>query len=469
MSQLLIVDDEPSIAWSLSEFLRDQGHEVAIASSAEEGLGHLESNPADAILLDVRLPGMDGIKALPLFRDRAASAPIIVMTAFGDLETAVSAIEGGAFDYLIKPFDLHQANVVVRSALSRLETPGPSERASEVTAAHLIGRSNEMQEVYKQIALVARAEVPVLITGETGTGKELVARAIHAHSHRAGGPFVPISLAALAPGLVEAELFGQGPGVVAGAAGERAGLLELAAGGTILLDEIGDVPGGMQQKLLRALEQREISRVGEARTRPIDVRVIAATNRSLEPLLGGAFREDLYYRLSVFSIDLPPLRERRGDLRLLAAHFLERAGLVGAGSPMFTDEFLAELVQREWPGNVRELRNAIEHAALRARGGPISRDHLPPPVQRAGDAASGLATPNQRLRTAALDWLDQALADEESMPPGTLHETFLEVVERPFLRKVVDRHGGNLTAAAALLGMHRATLRQKLKGPLEDG
>jgi len=397
VSCILVVDDEESICWSFREFLGDEGHRVESAASAEEALRVAAEVRPDAVILDVRLPGLDGIAALPRLRERAGGAPIVVMTAFGDLETAVRAVEAGAFDYLVKPFDLDRVAAVVRRALEAGRRParsGPPAPATDL-GEMIVGSSPPMQALFRRIALVASAEVPVLIAGESGTGKELVARALHRHGPRRDGPFVPVCLPALSPGLVESELFGHARGAFTGAAQDRKGILELAQGGTVLLDEVGDAPLSLQVKLLRAIEHREVAPVGDARTRPVDIRVLAATNRPLPELVAaGTFREDLYFRLAAFPIRVPPLRERPEDIPALAAHFLARRG--GAAAPAV--DVLEALRARPWPGNVRELRNAIEHAAILARGGPIRPEHLPPAPSpaplatgRAGLAATGAA------------------------------------------------------------------------------
>ncbi len=336
MSHVLIVDDEPSICWGFRELLTDDGHEVSIASSAEEALDIAAETTPDAVILDVRLPGRDGLSAIKDLRQRIGDVPIIVVTAFGNLQTAVRAVEEGAYDYLSKPFDLEQAAEILRRALRRPAQPRESRdsytQSIDEPAAQgtLIGSSLAMQAVFKQIALVAASDVPVLITGESGTGKELVAHAIHAHGRRKAAPFVPVCLAALSEGVLESELFGHVRGAFTGADRDRQGLLELADGGTVLLDEIGDVPLPVQVKLLRAIEQREVTPVGHTRPRQVDFRVVAATNRPLAELVAkGEFREDLYYRLGVFHIHLPPLRARTDDIPVLAAHFLRLATVDG--------------------------------------------------------------------------------------------------------------------------------------------
>jgi two-component system nitrogen regulation response regulator GlnG len=472
MSRVLIVDDEASICWAFGEYLGDLGHEVAVAATAEEGLDLARRQPLDAVVLDVRLPGIDGISAMGAFREHVGAAPIIVITAFGNLDTAIRAMDAGAFDYLVKPFDLDQAAAIVQRALETGWTiagasdstagRGPEERLSN----RLIGSSAPMQALFKQIALVAAADVPVLITGESGTGKELVARAIHEHGARRGRPFLPVCLAALSPGLIEGELFGHLRGSFTGANHDRKGLLELAAGGTVLLDEIGDVPLGMQVKLLRAIEHREATPVGDARPRPIDVRFLAATNRPLTELMAaGQFREDLFFRLSVFPIHVPPLRDRLDDVPILAKHFLALASPRQGQDVTLRDDLIAELTRRPWLGNVRELRNAIERAAIVARGGPVLPEHLPPSIDLHGRSAESSSA--QGLEEAIAWWTEKALKEPDAGEPsdedGTLYDQFLSQVEPPMLRTVLRRQSGNKALAAQRIGIHRSTLRQKLR------
>jgi DNA-binding NtrC family response regulator len=318
-----------------------------------------------------------------------------------------------------------------------------------------------MQDLFKKIALVAPADVPVLITGESGTGKELVARAIHRHGGRRHGPFLPICVAALSPHLVEGEIFGHLKGSFTGATHDRKGLLELASGGTVLLDEVGDIPINLQVKLLRALEHREVTPVGDARPRLTDIRLIAATNRPLSDLIAsGQFREDLFFRLSVFQIQIPPLRERREDIPALAEHFLRQSRLPDVADTRLSTDVLAALHSRPWTGNVRELRNAIEHAAIIARGRPIRPEHLPPAAT--GTPAGTLAI--QGIAQEIFRWTEQeahAIAAETEESP--LYERFLELVEPPLLQAMLEHCHGNRAAAAQKLGIHRATLRQKLR------
>lgn len=463
MSRLLIVDDEPAICWGFREFLSEEGHQVQIASTAEDALKLTTKEKFDAIVLDVRLPGMDGLSALGEIRRRTKNAPVIVITAFGDLEIAVRAISEGAFDYLPKPFDLEEAAAIVRRALvSRRSHEGKGTSEDKFSEEEtLLGSSPVMQVVFKQIALVAQSDVPVLITGEGGTGKELVARAIHSHSRRKDHPFLPISIGALNPQTVETELFGHAKGAYPGATAARQGLLEQAEGGTILLDEVSEAPPALQIKMLRAIENREILPLGEVRPRAINVRILASTRKPLVELLTDQnFREDLYFRLSGFHIHLPPLRERLEDLDLLTDHILE-AGKRREPSLSLSGEARQALHRRTWNGNARELRHVMEHAILLARRGELLPEHFPDEIRPEPESLdpSGVDPIEQKLQA----WIERTLELHSSEPSEELYERFLSVVEPPFLRAVLLNCDGNRALAAQRLGIHRATLRQKLR------
>ncbi|HVX13036.1 MAG TPA: sigma-54 dependent transcriptional regulator [Pirellulales bacterium] len=449
---LLIVDDEESIGWALRRLASDEGHAAAVASSAEEALELADRQSFDLILLDIRLPGADGLSAMRQLKKLQPQAPIVVMTAFGNLATAVEAIRNGAFDYVTKPFDIEQAASVISRALAQRAAPLAQAPRGPNEPEELIGASPGMQDVFKRIALVADTGAAVLITGESGTGKELVARAIHRHSACAAGPLVPINLAALNPSLVESELFGHTRGAFTGAEQARSGLLELADGGTVFFDEAGDIPLAVQVKLLRVLEQHEVTPVGDTRPRRTSFRVIAATHRDLRgDIKAGRFREDLFFRLAVFEIGLPPLRERPEDIPLLAELFLRRLNDMGQPAT-FSAAAIDEMRRRRWRGNVRELRNAVEHAALLARGGTIFPEHLPSLPNTAADAPD--------LNRAVQEWVRSRLA----MPvaPDNLYQQFLDDVEPTLLSAVLERTDNNRVAAAHMLGIHRATLRKKL-------
>ncbi len=460
--EILIVDDEQTICWGLKRVAEGLGHCAETASSAEQGLELAAATLPDLIMLDVRLPGMDGLAAIEHFRLLAPAAPIIIMTAYGDLATAVAAVRQGAFEYLVKPFDLQVAERTIRRAAKwRDEAAGaPQTTPASVHAAGLVGQSTGIQEVFKRIALVAPSEACVHILGESGTGKELVARAIHQFSRRSAGPFVAVNVAALNPSLVESELFGHVRGAFTGADQPHRGLLEQSSGGTIFLDEVADIPPPLQVKLLRAVEHGEILPVGSARPTPIDLRVISATHQNLlDKVADGSFRHDLLFRLSTFQIDLPPLRSRRDDIRPLAEHFLWLlADRNHTARLPLSDEALSELQQRPWYGNVRELKNAVEHAIILARGGTIGVEHLPPSIA----AIRGTVPRDEEaLGDLVRKWVESRL--ENGAAPDNLYEQLLAVVEPPLLEAVLEKHHGHRAAAAGTLGLHRMTLRKKLK------
>jgi two-component system nitrogen regulation response regulator GlnG len=450
---VLIVEDEQAISWALERALSREGYQARTAATAEQGLALAQQSPPAAVILDVRLPGMDGLTALARFRAQFADLPVIIITAYGSLDTAVRAVAGGAFDYLLKPFDLQQALDAVARAMRR---PAPAEAGplpDGTGVEEIVGHSPAIQAVFKRIALAAPRDTCVLITGESGTGKELVARAIHHHSPRRDRPFLPVHLAGLNPNLVESELFGHVRGAFTGAAASRDGLLTLADGGTVLLDEIGDVPAGVQVKLLRALEQGEVIPVGGNRPLTLNNRLLAATHQDLGRLVAdGRFREDLFFRLNVFSIHLPPLRERRDDIPALAEHFLRR---FSAHSLPLTADTVSYLTAQPWPGNVRELRNALEHAAIVAHHGPIRPDHFPPLLIRPRDGSA-----SDRLGDAVRAWAAERIASQSS--PKDMYGELLRTAEPALLDEVVRRVRGNRWEAARWLGLNRATVRKKL-------
>ena len=458
MSQILIVDDEEAVCWALQRALTREGHRVAVAASAEEAFALAQKQRPDAIILDVRLPGLDGLSALGRLRQLTQDAPVIVVTAFGNLTTAVRAVEGGAFDYLAKPFDLDQAMEAVARALQRRalqgqappEDPGPAAGPEEV-----VGRSPAMQVVFKRIALVAPRDACVLITGESGTGKELVARAVHRYSARRDRPFLPVHIAALNPGLVESELFGHLKGAFTGAAQARPGLLTLADGGTVFFDELADVPLPVQVKLLRVLEHNEVLPVGGNQPQPLSIRVLAATHQDLERRVAdGSFRHDLFFRLNVFQVHLPPLRERPEDIVPLAEHFLRR--IEPRALPLLPAT-VAFLTSQPWPGNVRELRNALEHAVIVSRGGPLLPEHFP--VFAAGPAPAGAA---EQLAATVRRWLAEQIRENGAREPADLYGELLRCVEPALLDDLMRRVEGNRQMAARWLGLNRATVRKLL-------
>lgn len=462
MSRILIVDDEPSICWALEQALTEDGHEVETTATAEEALTLAERMRTDVVVMDIRLPGMDGLSALETLRSRLGDVPIIMITAFGNLSTAVEAIRRGAFEYLTKPFDLEDAVEVVRRALGEQEPTleeADSQFETDAGGQILIGTSPAMQTVFRQIAVVAEYDVPVLITGESGTGKELVATAIHHYSQRSSGPFVPVCVPAMNESLIESELFGHAEGAFTGARRSRRGLLESANGGTAFFDEIGDIAAATQVKLLRVLETREITPVGSDRSRASDFRLIAATNQDVEGMVAaGTFREDLFYRLNVFRIEMPPLRERPEDIPHLARHFLRR--LDPGGEVRLTEPVLEELTSRSWSGNVRELRNAIERAVVVTRAGEIAVDSLPSPRATAEEEKASCHLEEAVRRW----WIEQVHSSSQSPQGSRNYEALLSRIEPVLFREALKLTKGNRQEAARLLGLHRQTLREKLRG-----
>ncbi len=461
MSKLLVIDDEQSICWGLRRLGESIGHAVATASSAEQALELAERDRPDVVVLDVRLPGMDGLTAMGRLRERIGQAPVIVITAYGDLQTAVEAVRRGAFEYLCKPFSLEQMERVLARAIDSL-SQDPAKPAAAGPLQGLVGKSPGMQEVFKRVALAAASDASVLLYGESGTGKELAARAVHRFSRRGnaggnGGPFVAVNVAALSPTLAESELFGHVRGAFTDAHADRTGVLAQANTGTLFLDEVADMPLALQIKLLRVLDQGEVSPVGSNKTVRTDFRVISATHQDLEERVrAGAFRHDLYFRLRGFQIDMPPLREREDDVELLSQHFLEQVQARASLPPAV----LVELRRRPWYGNVRELRHAIEHAAILARGGPILPEHLPAPAVRSllpGDSSD--ASREREMVDLLKGWAEARL--REQPPPAALYEQFLALVEPPLLDAALEAHKGSFAPAAQSLGLHRTTLRKK--------
>jgi two-component system nitrogen regulation response regulator GlnG len=463
VARILVADDEPSIRWLLDRLLRQAGHTVTVVEDGAAALAAAAAEPFDLAFVDIRMPGLDGLEALSRLRTESPETAVIVMTAHGSVRTAVEAMQRGAYDYLAKPFDNDEALLLVERALSARAL------AREVvelrTGIHevwefgaLVGKSPRMQEVYKTIGRIAGTDVTVLLQGESGTGKEVVARAIHHYSRRAGKPFVAVSCAAIPATLLEAELFGHERGAFTDAHQRRLGRFELAQGGTLYLDEVGDLGPELQPKLLRALQERQVERVGGGEPVRVDVRVVAATNRDLEQMIrDGRFREDLYYRLNVVSLTLPPLRQRREDVPFLVDHFLAKYG-GELGERALSTDALDRLVGYGWPGNVRELENVIQHAMVMATAGVILPEHLPiAPGSAAAPPRDGTL---EQLIAARLEECVHGLGSRDS---ANLYELVLGLVERPLLRAVLRETGGNQLRAAQLLGINRNTLRKKLR------
>ncbi|MGH7309108.1 MAG: sigma-54-dependent transcriptional regulator [Candidatus Rokuibacteriota bacterium] len=460
---ILIADDEESLRWVLERGLRQAGYEVTAVADGEAAIEAFEADPVDLVFLDIRMPRLDGLAVLERLRAIRPDACVVVMTAHGTMDTAIKAMQRGAYDYLAKPFDLEEVLLLTERALtaSRLSQEVTRlrrglEEVREFSA--LIGRHPRMQDVYKSIGRIAGTDVTVLLRGESGTGKELVARAVHHYSRRSGRPFVAVSCAAIPLTLLESEMFGHERGSFTDAKERRLGKVELAHGGTLYLDEIGDMPLELQSKLLRGLQEKVIERVGGREPIPVDVRVLAATHRDLESLMQeGRFREDLYYRLNVVTINLPPLRERRRDIPLLVEHFLAKYA-AELGERAVAPDALDRLVGYGWPGNVRELENVVQRAMVLAATGVILPEHLPiGPVSAAASVAMDASLEDIIERK-----LIECVRGLRHQGSANLYGLILGLVERPLLRAVLRETGGNQVRAAQILGINRNTLRKKL-------
>ncbi|MGQ9655708.1 MAG: sigma-54-dependent transcriptional regulator [Thermodesulfobacteriota bacterium] len=463
MGTILIVDDDPQLRQSFEKLLSGEGHKVRTAPSGEVGLSLVKRDTPDLVIMDVRLPGMSGLETFLAMRRIEPKLPVIIMTAFGTTETAIEATKLGAFEYVLKPFDVPDMLATIEKALeagrfmrARVEMNGAPEGASQDA---LIGKSKVMQEVYKAIGRVAPTDATVLIRGESGTGKELVARAIYHHSMRADRPFLVINCVAIPETLLESELFGYEKGAFTGAVSRRVGKIEQANGGTVFLDEIGDMPFSIQAKILRLLQEKSIERLGGREPIPVDVRVIAATNRDLETALSeGRFREDLYYRLKVVTIWLPPLSERSGDIPLLADYFLAQlATKMGIENPGMTREAKGLLDRCPWPGNVRELANVIQKALIFSRGLPIG----PEDVNKAMSGESVVKkVDGEGAQEVIRQWVRKVLVSETG---ENLFDYFMDHFAAILITEALRLTGGNRTRAAKLLGLSRPTLQSKIE------
>ncbi len=456
MSVLLVEDDE-SIAIVITAALEAEGFSVTRCDSVAERDRLLARERFSALVTDVMLTDGDGIETLGRVRDAAPDMPVIILSAQNTLDTAVRASDTGAFEYFPKPFDIDELARTVRQAVGAAKARGGEGEEAPVAGLPLVGRSAPMQAVYRMITRVLRNDLTVLVLGESGTGKELVAEAIHQLGHRKDGPFVAVNTAAIPAELIESELFGHEKGAFTGAVARHIGKFEQANGGTLFLDEIGDMPMQAQTRLLRALQSGRVRRVGGREEIAVDVRIIAATNRDLEPMIAaGTFREDLYYRLNVVPILLPPLRERTDDIPALARHFLHQAMQEGLPRHQLTDDAAALLARQPWRGNVRELRNFIYRLALLAREERIDNGTLAPLLTQAARAEEQGERP-LNLAEAVVDWLEQ-----HRPAPGTVYDEALAAFERPLFIEALRQTAGNQLRAAQLLGINRNTLRKRL-------
>jgi DNA-binding NtrC family response regulator len=450
--RILVVDDEPDMVENCTRILRRAGYRVLATTDPERALAMVESERPDVLLTDLKMQPLDGMELMRRAHEVDPTLPIIMITAFGSIESAVAAIKAGAFDYLPKNFSVDELTVDVERALRQraLGVENRNLRAQLAVALGLenvIGRSPAMAQVFELVKKAARSEANILVLGESGTGKELIARAIHANSPRAPHAFIPVDCAALPENLLESELFGHEKGAFTGAIRTKPGLMELADGGTLFLDEIGELPMGLQSKLLRVLQERQIRRVGGTELVNVNTRVVSATNRDIrDAIVKGQFREELYYRINVIEIRLPPLRERAGDIPLLVHAFLRRygQGRVQACDP----EAMTALEAYRWPGNVRELQNVIERACALADGDAIMRPDLPDHVL--GDGVGGNVSPLP----------EDVKLDSSELPLKDAKEQWMGVLEARYLRQLLERHDGNISAAAKTAGIDRKTFHR---------
>ncbi len=468
LNRIIVADDEESMRWVLSKALKKKGFSVDLARDGKEALSMINANPYDLAILDIKMPGLSGLELLDKVREMKSDLLVVIMTAEASMRNAIEAMKRGAYDYITKPFDLD----VIDAIIEKIDKA--REMTSQVTSLKeelkdryqlektIIGNSPAMRDVYKTIGKVAPSDVTVLIQGESGTGKELIARAIHFNSKRLGKPFVALNCAAIPKELLESELFGFEKGAFTGAVERKLGKFEQANGGTIFLDEIGDMPLDLQAKILRVLQEKEITRTGGNQSIPVDTRIVAATNQDLEERVRQkAFREDLYYRLNVVPIHLVPLRERKEDIPLLVDYFVKTSCLeLEAPAKQCSPEAVSMLTSYPWPGNVRELENTIKRAVILSSDPLLTvGDFSSLPAQKAGNVR------NEELSLEALVEikLRASLENIEKMETGDLHGLVLAQVERPLIRFVLQKTRGNQVRAADILGINRNTLRKKIQ------
>lgn len=462
MSKILVVDDEERVCWAFEQFLKEEGYIPLIASNAQEALAKVTVEKPDLVIMDIRMPGqLNGLEALIEMKKRDPGIYVIMMTAYSNMQTTIEAMQSGAYDYIIKPPDLDQVRVVIQRALksrklSRDLTLSPSEMMSKYQRDNIVGQSQQMQDIYKLIGTLTTNDVTVLIEGETGVGKELVAKAIHYNSFRRDRPFIIVNCAALTETLLESELFGHEKGAFTGATSQKQGKFEIVRDGTLFLDEIGDISPDTQTKLLRVLDDGEFERVGSNRTLRMSARIIAATNRDMDGAVrAGHFREDLYYRLKVVGIHIPPLRERKEDIPLLMQHFMDISNQelnkqIKGVHPGVMELLLAH----NWPGNVRELENVSKSVAVLCRGDVILPEHLP----------LGITRISQEPGYAALEAaLEEIIREEINSRAANPYKEITEYVDRFLVETALREADQNQVKAAELLGISRTTLRKKTK------
>ncbi len=465
--KILVIDDDESMRWVIKKALEKEGYQVDVSSNAEEGLKHLDKEIFPLVILDILMPGMSGLECLKEIRRRDTKSLAIVMTAQATMQNAIEAMKQGAFDYLTKPFDMEALTIIVAKAWRILELNDELEVLKEeirekFESVTVVGESKKMQELFKTIGRIAERDVTVLLTGESGTGKEVIARALHYNSHRFGKPFITVNLAAIPGDLLESELFGHEKGSFTGATAQKIGKFEQANGGTIFLDEIGDLEKNLQTKLLRVLQEKEIERVGGSGPILVDVRILAATNSNLEKRVKeGLFRDDLFFRLNVVPVHIPPLRERKQDIPLLLKFFIER-GREELGSQVsgYTEDTLNCLLDYDWPGNVRELENMVKRALVMTSGKNLTPDSFPSLVKEKSGAEHDLKKSFDLCIQKNLYEFVHRMIQANA---GGILKHVMDRIEAPMLEMVLKEVGGNQIKASQILGINRNTLRKKIK------
>lgn len=466
IQRILVADDEQSIAWVLAKALNKKGFIVDTVTDGFAAKAQAKRGDYDMAILDIKMPGISGLDLLSEFRQQYPEMMVIIMTAESTMKNAVEAMRLGAYDYLTKPFDLDALDAIILKAQNASSATAEMKRLKKELKDHyqldrtIIGKSQPMQDIYKLLGRVAPTDVSVLITGESGTGKELVARAIHYNSPRLGKDFLALNCAAIPGELLESELFGHEKGAFTGATDRKIGKFEQASGGTLFLDEIGDMPLDLQAKLLRVLQEKEITRTGGNNSIAVDVRIVAATNQNLEEQVRDRqFREDLYYRLNVVPINIPPLRQRRSDIPLLVDYFIPRAQQeLNVQTQGCTKEAMELLMQHDWPGNIRELENSLRRAAL------LSTDALLTPEDFPGlKSKGGTAEVDESLEALIAKKLRNSFAQMDVQELNNLYEMVMHQMERPLIKIILEKTRSNQVRAAEILGINRNTLRKKIQ------
>jgi DNA-binding NtrC family response regulator len=475
MENILIIDDDESLVHFLSRFFKRKGYAVAACLKGCDALEEISRQDFDLILLDYKMPEINGLDLLAKIKGMGVKTPVIMMTAYGTTDLAIETMKRGAYDYLIKPFErkdltriVNEALLVNRQMKEIVRFPADSTSPPPVrdrNALQMVGNSRKMQEIYKLIGQVAQKDISVLITGESGTGKELAARAIYHHSSRKAKPFIAVNCAAIPESLFESELFGHERGAFTGAEHTYIGKIERSNGGTLFLDEIGELSPSLQSKFLRVLQEGEIERIGGNQAIQVDTRIITATNKNLEQeILAGTFRKDLYFRLKVISIEMPPLRQRKEDIPHLADYFLQRFGAeYGKPSCYLSEAALKKVVAYAWPGNVRELENCIRRAVLITAGEVIPESSLMIPDARVGPIPTSLT--REDLMGRLKETLEEILPEMLRLSGEDIHASIMDLVEETLVEKAMEACGDNQVQAAKILGLSRNTLRTRLKKP----